>query len=122
MSDNEYLNSSITASSIGIDAVDTVNLPNLSSQLNSINNLGNTITSVPWDYYDYGRISTDTCSISISNELKDRSHLEKKINEVLDDVLDFCDNFCVLKCEDICDGESKSQCPLWNRLKCEKRV
>ena len=122
MGGNEYLNSSITASSI--DAVDTVNLPNLSSQLNSINNLGSigSITSVPWDYYDYGKISTEACSISISNELKDRSHLEKKINEVLDDVLDFCDNYCVLKCEDICDGEAKSQCPLWNRLKCEKRV
>ena len=114
MGGNEYLNSSITAS----NAVDTVNLPNLSSQLNSING---SITSIPWDYYDYGKISTEACSISISDELKDRSHLEKKINEVLDDVLDFCDNYCVLKCEDICDGEAKSQCPLWTRLKCEKR-
>mgnify|MGYP003293367116 CR=1 FL=1 len=43
-------------------------------------------------------------------------------DEILDDVKKFCNDFCFLGCEGLCDGETKSQCPLWNRLKCEGKV
>ena len=75
-----------------------------------------TITSSP---------SWNDTSISISDSLFDglkNSLLEIKKDEILDDVKKFCDDFCFLGCEGICDGETKSQCPLWNRLKCEGKV
>lgn len=69
--------------------------------------------------------SWNDTGISISDSLFDglkHSLLEIKKDEILDDVKKFCNDFCFLGCEGICDGETKSQCPLWNRLKCEGKV
>ena len=76
----------------------------------------NSITATP---------SWNDTGISISDSLFDglkNSLLEIKKDEILDDVKKFCNDFCFLGCEGICDGETKSQCPLWNRLKCEGKV
>ena len=72
-------------------------------------------TSQPWN--DTGISISDSLFDGLKNKL-----LEIKKDEILDDVKKFCDDFCFLGCEGICDGETKSQCPLWNRLKCEGKV
>lgn len=114
------LNGSLTAagglaSQISSQVVDG-NL--LNTNLNSLNSFhkydGYTTTiSSSWN---------DTYTLKVSDEITEKEYFKRKSHEILDDIKDFCDNYCVLKCEDICDGESKAQCPLWNRLKCEKRV
>ena len=80
------------------------------------NGSATTITSSP---------SWNDTGVSISDSLFDglkNSLLEIKKDEILDDVKKFCNDFCFLGCEGLCDGETKSQCPLWNRLKCEGKV
>ena len=121
----EEIGGSINISANTNDLQNAIN-NSLNSQLSSSSLINaNTITgSIGSGYGGYGYGSTitstfyDDCSIRISDSLYNK----EKIKEILDDVMNFCDNYCVLKCEDICDGEAKAQCPLWNRLKCEKRV
>ena len=94
--------------------------------------LGQGTTSTTLGNWWSGNLSTITSSpswndtgVSISDSLFDglkKSLLEIKKEEILDDVKKFCNDFCFLGCEGICDGETKSQCPLWNRLKCEGKV
>lgn len=129
---NDLLKNNLYGNSLSSSSVTTLN-----SNLNSINSnsLGSplttttdgsistslgTISNSGWNsttFYD-GPLIYDDCSIRIS----DSFYNKEKIKEILDDIVNFCDNYCVLKCEGFCDGDSKAQCPLWNRLKCEKRV
>jgi hypothetical protein len=123
MEKNENLSSSIADS--------------ISSNLNNINNnygYGNISTTLGTGGYYYpasnpnirtttGYVSTlDDATISISDALKDALEHTRKEKEILDDIEKFCNEKCFFKLEDICDSELKCDCPLWNRLKCEKRV
>ena len=102
----------------------------LSGQISTA--LGQGTTSTTLGNWWNGNITTITSSpswkdtsVSISDSLFDglrNSLLEIKKDEILDDVKKFCNDFCFLGCEGLCDGETKSQCPLWNRLKCEGKV
>ena len=79
------------------------------------NGNASSITSPSWN---------DT-GISISDSLFDGlrgSLLEIKKDEILNDVEKFCKEKCFFGLEEICDSDIKCECPLWNRLKCEKRV
>ena len=108
--------------------LDGTNAGILSGQISTALGQGTTSLGSWWN----GNATTITSSpswndtgISISDSLFDglkNSLLEIKKDEILDDVKKFCDDFCFLGCEGICDGETKSQCPLWNRLKCEGKV
>ena len=64
----------------------------------------------------------DSNSISISDSIFNSSNNRIKIDEILNDMEKFCKEKCFFGLENICDGEIKCECPLWNRLKCEKRV
>lgn len=75
----------------------------------------NSIVSSTWE--DTGITISDSFFKDIESRLA-----EIKKSEILDDVKKFCNDFCFLGCEGLCDGETKSQCPLWNRLKCEGKV
>lgn len=115
-SNDLLLNSSLNSNSLSGSITTTT------SDGSILTSLGGTISNGGWNsaattLYD-GPYIYDDCSIRISDSL----YSKEKTKEILDDIMNFCDNYCVLKCEDICDGEAKSQCPLWNRLKCEKRV
>lgn len=108
--------------------------------LDSLNKSNSIATSISTDSISVGNIATSTCSIStttypydsingyyngtirISDDYMEKELLQKKVEEILESVQDYCKNFCFQGCEGICDGETKSQCPLWNRLKCEKKV
>ena len=102
----------------------------LSGQISTA--LGQGTTTSTYGNWWLGNVTTITSSpswhetsVSISDSLFDglKNHLlEIKKDEILDDVKKFCNDFCFLGCEGICDGETKSQCPLWNRLKCEGKV
>lgn len=102
----------------------------LSGQISTA--LGQGTTTSTYGNWWSGNVTTITSSpswkdteISISDSIFDglkNSLLEIKKDEILDDVKKFCNDFCFLGCEGICDGETKSQCPLWNRLKCEGKV
>lgn len=102
----------------------------LSGQISTA--LGQGTTSTTHGNWWSGNVTTITSSpswkdteISISDSIFDglkNSLLEIKKDEILDDVKKFCNDFCFLGCEGLCDGETKSQCPLWNRLKCEGKV
>ncbi len=75
------------------------------------------------DYYCWdGPYSSNATSISISESLFNNSINRIKIDEILDDVKKFCKEKCFFGLEKICDSDIKCECPLWNRLKCEKRV
>lgn len=98
----------------------------------------NSIASISTGSISVGNIATNTAtytypydnsvngyysgSIRISDDYMEKELLQKKVEEILESVQDYCKNFCFQGCEGICDGETKSQCPLWNRLKCEKKV
>lgn len=87
--------------------------------------IGNTATSAASYTYPYDSINgyySNVGAIRISDDYMEKELLQKKVEEILESVKDYCKNFCFQGCEGICDGETKSQCPLWNRLKCEKKV
>ena len=120
MGENENLSNSI-ANSIN------------SNILNNNYGYGNISTTLGTSGYYYptsnsnisttGYVSTlDDTTISISSALKDALERTRKEGEILDDIEKFCNEKCFFKLEDICDSELKCDCPLWNRLKCEKRV
>lgn len=71
-------------------------------------------TAINTAYYPHFDDSVATISESISDI--------RKINEILDDVQKFCKEYCFMGLQEVCDSECKCDCPLWNRLKCEKRV
>lgn len=81
-----------------------------------------TATSYTYPYDNFNGYYSNVGSISISDDYMEKELLQKKVEEILESVQDYCENFCFQGCEGICDGETKSQCPLWNRLKCEKKV
>ena len=123
---NENIKNGISSNDLLLNG--SLNSNSLSSSITTttcdgsiLTSLGTTISNSGWNsattFYD-GPSIYDDCSVRISDSL----YSKEKTKEILDDIMNFCDNYCVLKCEDICDGEAKSQCPLWNRLKCEKRV
>jgi hypothetical protein len=82
-------------------------------------NYGNISTSTGWytPYYDSEIKISDSFSDIIKKEFQGL-----KNNEILNDIEKFCNDFCFFGREKLCDGEIKCDCPLWNRLKCEKRV
>ena len=80
---------------------------------------GNLSTVSVSDSYTINPGSSTT--VSISDVLRQEFQESMKTQEILGDIEDFCDNFCFFKREEICDSEIKSSCPLWCRLKCEKR-
>ena len=87
----------------------------ITSQLSSVpGNLYSPITS----YYDGSAIKADSSS-SISTI---SSIYSSKAEEILDDIHNFCKNYCFAGTTEVCDSECKCECPLWNRLKCERRV
>lgn len=86
----------------------------ITSQLSSLpGNLYSPITS----YYDDSIIKVDSSSI-----LSTSSIYSSKTEEILDDIHNFCKNYCFAGTTEVCDPECKCECPLWNRLKCERRV
>ena len=113
---NDLLRSNLNSNSLNSSITTTTSDGSLltTSSLGTISTSG---WNNPTTFYD-GPLIYDDCSIRISDSLYNK----EKIKEILDDIVNFCDNYCVLKCEGFCDGDSKAQCPLWNRLKCEKRV
>ena len=83
----------------------------------------NTTSTATYTYpYDNSINGYYSGSIRISDDYMEKELIQKKVEEILESVQDYCKNFCFQGCEGICDGETKSQCPLWNRLKCEKKV
>ncbi len=86
----------------------------ISSQLNVLpGNLHSPVTSQLSSYYD-NSITADSSSVL--------SVYSSKAEEILDDIHNFCKNYCFAGTTEVCDSECKCECPLWNRLKCERRV
>jgi hypothetical protein len=129
MNDNNLLNG-INVMPYDTDTADVVdNSGNLITSSISIKGQGTTSTL----HTNYGNISTSTgwytpyydSDIKISDSFSDIIKKEfqgLKNNEILNDIEKFCNDFCFFGREKLCDGEIKCDCPLWNRLKCEKRV
>lgn len=131
MNDNNLLNSLNSLNALPYDT-DTASV--------AVDNNGNLITSsitgqgtTSTLHTNYGNISTSTgwytpyydSEIKISDSVSDiikKEFQELKNNEILNDIEKFCNDFCFFGREKLCDGEIKCDCPLWNRLKCEKRV
>lgn len=122
-----------TAVDDGITLIDDgTSSENLSSQIFSIPSGQGVTTSTYGNWWTTGNANSITSSpswndtgINISDGLLDalkNNFLEIKEDEILDDIKKFCNDFCFLGCEGLCDGDTKSQCPLWNRLKCEGKV
>lgn len=118
MSSNNNLSSSLVSNPL----LDSLNNSTTTISTNSISvgNIANTTYTYPYD--NYNGIYSGVSSIRISDDYMEKELLQKKVEEILESVQDYCKNFCFQGCEGICDGETKSQCPLWNRLKCEKKV
>lgn len=90
----------------------------ISSQLEaSPGDLYSPITSQLSGYYYDNSITADSSSI-----LSTSSIYSSKAEEILDDIHNFCKNYCFAGTTEVCDPECKCECPLWNRLKCERRV
>ena len=104
------INDCSTLSSISSDAILRSNDLTIKTSLGS--------SSIGWNNTYY----SDANYVSISDSLFNDSNNRIKINEILDDVEKFCKEKCFFGLENICDSEIKCECPLWNRLKCEKRV
>jgi hypothetical protein len=130
MNDNNNLLNGINVMPYDTDTADVVdNSGNLITSSISIKGQGTTSTL----HTNYGNISTSTgwytpyydSDIKISDSFSDiikKEFQELKNNEILNDIEKFCNDFCFFGREKLCDGEIKCDCPLWNRLKCEKRV
>lgn len=130
MNDNNLLNG-INVMPYDTDTADVVdNSGNLIASSISIKGQGTTSTL----HTNYGNISSTSTGwytpyydseIKISDSVSDiikKEFQELKNNEILNDIEKFCNDFCFFGREKLCDGEIKCDCPLWNRLKCEKRV
>ena len=101
---------------LGIGELNACNA--ISSQLSaSPGDLYSPITSQFSSYYYDGSIKADSSSI-----LSTSSIYSSKTEEILDDIYNFCKNYCFAGTTEVCDSECKCECPLWNRLKCERRV
>ena len=126
MSSNNNLASSLAADPL-LDSLSKSNsiATSISTDSISVGNIATSIctstTTYPYDNFN-GYYNSNVGSIRISDDYMEKELLQKKVEEILESVQDYCKNFCFQGCEGICDGETKSQCPLWNRLKCEKKV
>ena len=116
MSINNILSASLSADPL-LDSL-TNSTTSISTDSLSVGNISTTTYTYPYDDFN-GMYNS---SVRISDVYMEKELLQKKVEEILESVQDYCKNFCFQGCEGICDGETKSQCPLWNRLKCEKKV
>jgi len=120
MSNNNLYSSSLAADPLLDSLSNSISTSVISTDSPKI---GNTATSTASYTYPYDNINGYySGSIRISDDYMEKELLQKKVEEILESVQDYYENFCFQGCEGICDGETKSQCPLWNRLKCEKKV
>ena len=122
MSSNNNLASSLAADPLLDSLSNSISTSVISTDSFKIGNVATSTASYTYPYDSINGYFGNVGSISISDDYMEKELLQKKVEEILESVQDYCENFCFQGCEGICDGETKSQCPLWNRLKCEKKV
>ena len=110
-------NNNLSSSLVSNPLLDSISTATNSTDSISVGNISTTTYTYPYDNFN-GMYS----GVRISDDYMEKKLLQKKVEEILESVQDYCKNFCFQGCEGICDGETKSQCLLWNRLKCEKKV
>ena len=116
--DDNTISSSTTDSTI-LNATTGASVLDSTIDISVLPKIASTVTG---DYYCWDGPYGNANTISISESLFNNNINRIKIDEILDDVEKFCKEKCFFGLEKICDSDIKCECPLWNRLKCEKRV
>lgn len=100
----------------------SLNAQNSGSILTSINNISSNLSNLT--SITYSDKAYDSCDslISITGDYITKVLAEERNKMILGEIEDFCKNYCFMGIQEICDSDCKCNCPLWNRLKCEKRV